>query len=57
MDLLNVEEISSAISHSNFSEAEKAEAKSLLQKVSENRLPNTIIGSAVGELTKAALPK
>jgi hypothetical protein len=36
---------------------EKQKAKSLLTQISENKLLNTIIGSAVGELTKAALPK
>lgn len=36
---------------------EKHEAKSLLKRISENKLLNTIIGTAVGELTKAALPK
>ena len=36
---------------------EKQKAKSLLEQISENKLLNTIIGSAVGELTKAALPK
>ena len=54
---LSLERVNSEISQSSFSEAEKAEAKSLWQKVSENKLLNTVIGSAVGELTKAALPK
>src|ERR1017187_5508853 len=36
---------------------EKQKAKSLLTQISENKLLNTIIGSAVGELTKAALSK
>jgi hypothetical protein len=40
---------------------EKREAKSLLTKISENKLLNTIIGSAIGSavggLTKAALTK
>ena len=36
---------------------EKQKAKSLLTQISENKLLNTIIGAAVGELTKAALPK
>jgi len=36
---------------------EKQKAKSLLAQISENKLLNTIIGSAVGVLTEAALPK
>ncbi|HZT22921.1 MAG TPA: hypothetical protein VFB55_08445 [Verrucomicrobiae bacterium] len=54
-NLMSVEEIRSAISHSNFSEAEKAEAKSLWQKVSENKLLNTVIGSVFGAATKHVL--
>jgi hypothetical protein len=54
-NLMNVEEISLAISHSNFSETEKAEAKSLWQKVSENKILNTVIGSICGAATKHAL--
>ena len=52
---IHADEISIAISHSSFSEAEKAEAKSLWQKVSENKLLNTVLGSATGAATKHAL--
>jgi len=52
---INVDEISTAISHSSFSEAEKAEAKSLLQKIGENKLLNTVLGSVAGAATKHAL--
>jgi hypothetical protein len=52
---IKVEEINAAISHSNFSEVEKAEAKSLWQKVCENKLLNTVIGSVFGAATKHAL--
>ena len=53
-NLMNVEGISTAISRANFSEAEKAEAKSHWQKVSENKLLNTAIGSICGAATKHA---
>ena len=52
-----VELTSQKIEGSSASPKEKEKAKSLLTKISENKLLNTIIGSAVGELTKAALPK
>jgi hypothetical protein len=45
------------IEKANVSVEEKQKAKSLLTQISENKLFNTIIGAAVGELTKAALPK
>ncbi|HXE41752.1 MAG TPA: DUF2321 domain-containing protein, partial [Candidatus Baltobacteraceae bacterium] len=31
--------------------------KSILKKITENKLVNTVLGSATSELTKAALPK
>jgi hypothetical protein len=52
-----VGQFENAIDNSNYSAIEKMEAKSLLAKISENPLLNTIIGSAVGELTKAAIAK
>ena len=52
---MNVEEIDLAISHSKFSEAEKAEAKSLWQKVCDNKLLNTVVGSLFGAAAKHAL--
>jgi len=48
---------SQKIDNSAATPEEKQKAKSLLAQVSENKLLNTIIGAAVGELTKAALPK
>ena len=36
-------------------QAEKAEAKSLWQKVSENKLLNTVLGLAAGAATKHLL--
>ncbi|MGB8370343.1 MAG: hypothetical protein ACLPYZ_14055 [Limisphaerales bacterium] len=52
-----VELASEKIDGATTSAEEKQKAKSLLAQISENKLLNTIIGSAVGELTKAALPK
>jgi len=48
---------SQKIDNSVATPEEKQKAKSLLAQISENKLLNTIIGAAVGELTKAALPK
>jgi len=45
------------IEKADASKVEKKEAKSLLAKISENKLLNTVIGSVVGEITKAALSK
>ena len=45
------------IDHANATAEEKQKAKSILAQISENKLINTIIGAAVGELTKAALPE
>ena len=50
---LTSQKIDSAVATSE----EKQKAKSLLIQISENKLLSTIIGSAVGELTKAILPK
>lgn len=52
---LNADEISVAINESGFSETEKAEAKSLWQKVCNNKLLNTVIGSVTSAATKRAL--
>jgi phosphoribosylformylglycinamidine (FGAM) synthase PurS component len=41
---------------SAVSEEEKQQAKSLLARISENKLVNTIIVAVVGEATKAVLP-
>ena len=49
--------VSQEIDKTNASPEEKKEAKSLLGKISENKLVNTIFGSAIGELIKATLPK
>jgi len=51
----NISKMDFAISHSNFSEAEKAEAKSLWQKVCANKLLSTVIGSVFGAAAKHAL--
>jgi hypothetical protein len=48
--------ISGRIDKASASDSEKREAKSLLERVSENKLVNTILGAVVGEVTKAALP-
>lgn len=52
---LSLEMVNSEISQSNFSDAEKAEAKSLWQKVCDNKLLNTVVGSVFGAVTKHAL--
>ena len=52
---LNLEKVNSEISRSNFPEVEKAEAKSLWQKVCDNKLLNTVVGSVFGAATKHAL--
>ena len=52
---IHADEISNAIIRSSFSEAEKAEAKSLWQKVCDNKLLNTVVGSVFGAATKHAL--
>lgn len=52
---MSVEAISSAINRTSFSEAEKAEAKSLWQKVTENKLLNTVVGSLCGAAAKHVL--
>jgi hypothetical protein len=52
---LNLEEVNSEISQSSFSEAEKAEAKSLWQKVCDNKLLNTVVSSVFGTATKHVL--
>jgi hypothetical protein len=52
---MHVDEIITAINRSNASEEDKSTAKSLLQKVSENKLLNTVLGAAVGAATKHAL--
>ena len=52
-----VELTNQRIDDTTASPEEKHKAKSLLTKISENKLLSTIIGSAVGELTKAILPK
>ena len=52
---INADEISMAIGKSAFSENEKAEAKSLWQKVSENKLLNTVLGSVAEAATKHTL--
>jgi hypothetical protein len=54
-NLLRLEKVNSEISQSNFSEGEKAEAKSLWQKVCDNKLLNTVVGSIFGAVTKHAL--
>jgi len=51
-----VKHFSQEIDKANASDEEKQKAKSLLERISENKLLNTIIGAAVGGLTKAALP-
>jgi len=52
---LSLEKVNSEISQSDFSETEKAEAKSLWQKVCANKLLNTVVGSVFGAATKHAL--
>ncbi len=52
---LSLEIVNSEISQSHFSEAEKAEAKSLWQKVCDNKLLNTVVGSVFGTATKHVL--
>ena len=52
-----VKHFNQKIEKANASVEEKQKAKSILEKISENKLLNTILGAAVGELTKAALPK
>jgi hypothetical protein len=52
---LSLERVNSEINQSSFSEAEKAEAKSLWQKVCENKLLNTVVGSVLGTATKHVL--
>lgn len=52
---LNVDSITAAISGSNFSATEKAEAKSLWKKVCENKLLATVLGGVAGAATKHAL--
>jgi|SRR5665213_275228 len=52
-----VKHFNQEIEKANVSVEEKQKAKSILEKISENKLLNTILGAAVGELTKAALPK
>jgi len=51
----SVENFSLVIDRSNFSPSEKVEAKSLWQKVCENKLLNTVVGSVFGAATKHAL--
>jgi len=52
-----IESTSEKINNAAASQEEKQAAKSLLTKISENKLLNTILGAVVGELTKATLPK
>jgi hypothetical protein len=52
-----LESVSQKIDAAAATSEEKQKSKSLLAQISENKLLNTIIGSAVGELTKAVLPK
>jgi hypothetical protein len=52
---LSLESVNSEISRSNFSEPEKVEAKSLWQKVCENKILNTVVGSVFSAATKHAL--
>lgn len=52
-----VKHLEQQIERMNASAEKKKEAKSLLAKISENQLVNTVMGSVFGELTKAALPK
>ena len=51
---ISVEKLNAAIDHSNFSESEKAEAKSLWQKVNENKLLIAVITSVLGAAAKVA---
>lgn len=52
-----VKHLEQQIEKENASEVEKEKAKSLLNKISENKLVNTVMGAVFGELTKAVLPK
>jgi hypothetical protein len=52
-----LESVSQQIDVAAATPEEKQKSKSLLTQISENKLLNTILGAAVGELTKAALPK
>jgi len=52
---IDIDEMNMAINRSNFSAAEKMDAKSLWQKVSENELLNTVIGSVCGAAAKHTL--
>ncbi len=52
---VSVEMVCSAIARSSFSETEKAEARAIWQRVSENKLLNTVIGAVLGAATKHAI--
>lgn len=52
---LSLERVNSEINQSNFPNLEKEEAKSLWQKVCENKLLNTVLGAAVSAATKHTL--
>jgi len=51
----NLEAINAAINGSEYSSVEKADAKSLWQKVSENKLLNAVLGAVCGAATKHAI--
>ncbi len=51
----SIENFSLVIDQSNFSPSEKAEAKSLWNKVCENKLLNTAVESVLGAATKQVL--